>query len=711
MDVQTTPEPVQTILIVDDNPANLSFMTEHLEQHGYNVLVAQNGAEGLERAKLARPDLILLDVVMPGMDGLETCRRLKACEITRETPVIFQTALGDTSDKIAAFEVGGVDYVTTPIRIEEVLARIRIHLTLHTIEARLAEQNLDLQREIAVRQQAEAALERARAELEERVAQRTAELRAEVADRRRAEEALRASEKRFRALYDETPSMYFTLGADGTVLAVNHFGAAELGYAVEELEGRPALKVFHEDDRASVCEQWKLCLEPPWQVHAWECRKVRKDGTLLWVEEFARAVTGTDGQPNLLVVCHDITARKLAEEERARLQEQLQQAQKLESVGRLAGGIAHDFNNLLTVICGYNTMMLGDLDPSHAVRRPAEEIAKAAEMAAGLVKQLLAFSRKQVIQPRVLNLNSIIRDTERMALRLLGEDIEAKTILDPSLGMITADPDQIGQLLMNLLVNARDAMPGGGKLTIETSNVEIDSSYAAVHPEAAAGRYVLVSVADTGIGMDEDTQRLIFEPFFTTKERGKGTGLGLSTVYGIVRQSGGWIWVNSEPGRGSTFKVYFPRTEAEETRPDQRPAAAQPRRGAETILVVEDQEQVRKLTTAILASQGYRVLQAASGNEAIAAASQEDVIHLLFTDVVLPGMDGKLLAQRIQELRPQVRVLFTSGYSADVIADRGVLDPGVAYLPKPFSPNSLAVKVREVLDAGDSAGGGSTRSL
>ncbi len=389
-------------------------------------------------------------------------------------------------------------------------------------------------------------------------------------------------------------------------------------------------------------------------------------------------------------------------EERAehrRLEQQLRQAQKMEAVGRLAGGVAHDFNNLLTVINGYSQMILNRVPAGDATRSDAEEILMAGERAASLTRQLLAFSRKQIVAPAVVNLNRIVSGIEKMLDRLMGEDIEIVTSLDGGLGNVKADPGQVEQVIMNLAVNARDAMPNGGRLLIETMNASLDEDYVKVHPGARAGPHVMLAVSDTGIGMDRETQSHLFEPFFTTKEQGKGTGLGLSTVYGIVKQSNGSIWVYSEPGQGATFKVYLPRVDVPEdaSRPTKRRLG--PAGGTETILLIEDSESVRKLVHQILITQGYTLLVAAEGGQAFQVIEQyAGTIHLILTDVVLPGMGGPAIAHRARFLRPGIKVLFTSGFTDRGIVEDGVLEPGVAFLQKPFTTHELARKVREVLD-------------
>src|SRR5881275_876306 len=371
----------------------------------------------------------------------------------------------------------------------------------------------------------------------------------------------------------------------------------------------------------------------------------------------------------------------------------------MEAVGRLAGGVAHDFNNLLTVITSYSALLLEDLGSDDPKRDDVQQIRKAAEAAATLTRQLLAFSRQQVLQPKALDLKATVAGTEKLLKRLIGEDIQLTTVLAPDLGVVKADPGQIEQIIINLAVNARDAMPSGGRLTIEAANVDMDEAYVRGHAPASPGRYVMLALSDTGIGMDEQTKARIFEPFFTTKEKGKGTGLGLSTVYGIVKQSGGYVWVYSEPGHGTTFKVYLPRVDAP-AEPQAPPREAATVTGTETILLAEDDEILRPLTKGLLARLGYTVLDAESAEQALAVAgARQGPIHLLVADVVMPGASGRELARRLAQSRPETRVLYVSGYTDDAIVHHGMLDPGLKFLQKPFTPAALARKVREVLDA------------
>jgi signal transduction histidine kinase len=396
-------------------------------------------------------------------------------------------------------------------------------------------------------------------------------------------------------------------------------------------------------------------------------------------------------------VVRDLAARETAATERRLLEDQLRQSQKMEAVGKLAGGVAHDFNNLLTAILGYSSLLLDDMPANAPMRREIEQIQHAAQSAASLTQQLLAFSRRQILQPRILDLNEVVRSIEPLLKRLIGEDVNLQTKLSPSLAHVSADPGQIEQIVVNLAVNARDAMPGGGRLTIETADVVLDESYVAQHAGTFVGPHVMLAVSDTGRGMDVQTREHIFEPFFTTKRRGEGTGLGLATVYGIVKQSGGSIWVYSEPGQGATFKVYLPATAQEVTQPAAAPA---PRRveGTETILVAEDQPEVRSIVTTILSRHGYTVLEAADGEEALRIlADHPGRIHLLLTDVVMPSIGGPELVRRLRETHPSIKVLYTSGYTDEAIVRHGVLEPGIAFLEKPFTPTALLTKIREIL--------------
>jgi PAS domain S-box-containing protein len=427
-----------------------------------------------------------------------------------------------------------------------------------------------------------------------------------------------------------------------------------------------------------------------------ELHRRRADGSPIVVSVSTSPLRRPDGTIyGIMSILTDITYVR-------RMEEQLRQSQKMEAVGRLAGGIAHDFNNLLTAISGYSDLLLHRLPEYSTLRRDVEEIRKAGDRAAALTRQLLAFSRRQVLQPKVLDLNTVVTNMGHVLHRLIGEDIELSTDLSRSLSRVKVDPGQIEQVIVNLAVNARDAMPDGGRITIATADAELSPAYAAAHPEVRPGPHVLLSVADTGNGMSDETQAHLFEPFFTTKERGKGTGLGLATVYGIVQQSGGHIRVNSAADRGSTFLIYLPRVEAPEdgVQGTDRPLLPHPSPGTETVLLAEDEEVVRRLAREILSGNGYKVLEAGNGREALLLSeAHRGEIHLLLTDVEMPKMSGRELSERIRLLRPGLRILYMSGYTDDAILRHGVLEDGIPFLQKPFTTEALARKVREVLDS------------
>jgi signal transduction histidine kinase len=423
-------------------------------------------------------------------------------------------------------------------------------------------------------------------------------------------------------------------------------------------------------------------------------RIVLPDGVSRTLHSRGQVVLNDAGEPIRMVgTGQDITDRK-------RLEEQLRQAQKMEAVGQLAGGVAHDFNNMLTVITGYSETLVRELAPGDPRREEVAEIRKAAERAATLTRQLLAFSRRQMLAPRVLDLNAVVADHARMLPRLIGEDVDLVTVLRPAVSRVKVDRGQLEQVLMNLAVNARDAMPHGGRLTIETSQTTVDEAFAARHRPMPPGDYVVLAVGDTGSGMDPVTQAHVFEPFFTTKEQGKGTGLGLATVYGIVKQSDGYIWVSTAPGQGTTFKIFLPPTAApadDSERPTDEPA---PTRGTETVLLVEDEDQLRKLGGEVLRAHGYTVLEAREGDEALELAErQADPIHVLVSDVVMPGMNGRELALRLTGRRPGLKVLLMSGYADRGFEPYGLAELGLGFIQKPFKPNDLLEKVRELLDA------------
>jgi two-component system cell cycle sensor histidine kinase/response regulator CckA len=503
---------------------------------------------------------------------------------------------------------------------------------------------------------------------------------------------LQQSGKLAAALLGSAGQAILAVDSRGTIVLANGRAADLFGYSRQELLGAPmdillpeSRRGAHENQRGDYFARPRV---RPMGI-GMDLVARRKDGAEFPVEVSLSHIQTNEGDFAIAFIS-DISRRKL-------LEQQLLHAQKMEAVGRLAGGVAHDFNNMLTVISGYTRMILDDLPPGDPLRDSAEEVRIAADRAAALTNQLLAFSRRQLMRPQALNVNETLTNIENMLRRLIGEDLALSLSLAPDLGNIRADPSHIEQAIVNLVVNARDAMPSGGRVAIETANVQLDSIYARTHLGVHPGEFVMIAVTDTGHGMDAETRQHIFEPFFTTKGKGKGTGLGLATVYGMVKQCGGDIWVYSEQEKGTAFKLYFPRIAEASAGKGGRPEAAMAH-GDETILVVEDEAAVRDLSVKILSHLGYRVLSAASGQEAleIATANQE-FISLLLTDVVMPGMSGKQLADQLLPMRPGMKVLFLSGYTENTIINHGVLEPGVDFLPKPFSREALAGKIREVL--------------
>jgi PAS domain S-box-containing protein len=516
--------------------------------------------------------------------------------------------------------------------------------------------------------------------------------------RRDAERALRESEARYRSLVEHTSDVITMSDADGRWTYASPSVERILGYTAEEFLALDPFSAVHPDDLPEVTESFRRLVDEGVPFATNEFRFRHKNGAWRVLEVISTMRTTHEGRTTVLGAARDVTDRRL-------LEEQFRQSQKMEAVGRLAGGVAHDFNNLLTVIAGYCDLLREEVREQPRLRDDVEEIARAADRAAALTRQLLAFSRRQLLTPRVVDLNDVVVRMEGMLRRLIGEDIELVTRLDASLGPVRADPNQIEQVIMNLAVNSRDAMPRGGRLTLETANVEARSPIAYRHFLVPAGTYATLAVTDTGSGMDPDTLEHVFEPFFTTKEQGKGTGLGLPTVYGIVRQSGGNVIMRSDPGRGTTVRVYLPRVEAQPDT-DHGGAVARLPGGSETILLVEDEDQVRVLAREILARYGYRVLEARGATEALAIATRPaGEIDLMVTDMIMPGLSGRELAERLATLQPAMRVMFMSGYADRGIGREGVLDQGTAYLQKPFTPEALVRMVRRVL--GGPAPGGS----
>jgi two-component system cell cycle sensor histidine kinase/response regulator CckA len=523
----------------------------------------------------------------------------------------------------------------------------------------------------------------------------------DVTPRRAAHQALREQEARFRAAFDDAGVGMVLLDMEGRVVHSNRAFRDMLGYAEGELHGRHLREITHPDDALPSLEQFgglKAQRSVRFQI---EKRYLHSDGHTVWVRLSASLVHGPEGEPELVMgIVEDLTEQRQAQKALEERQRELLQAQKMEVVGRLAGGIAHDFNNLLTAIKGTLHLVLMDLPPDSPLRADLDEIDRASSRAAELTAQLLTFSRKQIVRPEVVDVNEIVSRAERLLRRVIGEDIDFRSALAPGLWRVRADAGQVEQVLVNLVVNARDAMPQGGRLSVGTRNLRVERDEPAAGTPADPGDYVVLEVQDSGTGIDALTLPLIFDPFFTTKAVGKGTGLGLSTVYGIVSGGGGHVEVQSEPGQGALFRVYLPRAEPAAECAARAPEPASAPTGSETVLLAEDEDVVRRLASRILRRAGYTVIEASDGAQALdLCASLEGDLHLLLTDTVMPGMSGPELARRVTLLRPGVRVLFTSGYADDDVLRTGVQERGAAFIEKPFSPETLLRRVRDTLAA------------
>jgi signal transduction histidine kinase/DNA-binding response OmpR family regulator len=703
------------ILAVDDCSVSLTLLVNLLSPLGYQVRTADSGELALAAVAANPPDLILLDVRMPGIDGLEVCRRLKARPESRHIPVILISAFAEVKEWVAGLQLGAADYITKPFQAEELLARVQTHLALQCAHVSLAQQAAALQAHVAeiermnrlyaTLSQANQTIARCKSLAE--LFPNLCRVAVEFGQFKMAWIGLRIAGR------DRVSAFARYAAPQDAPLALPCQDCQDCGCSitVEAVRtGRPCLSNdLQHDERTACCHAVlfqlgvRSCAAFPFHLHGEAC------GTFALCS--AEADFFNAAEVYLLEeVCLDISyamenikreeQRQQAEADREKLQAQLIQSQKMEAVGRLAGGVAHDFNNMLSVILGQTEMALINMEPSGPLFSRLMEIHKAAERSANLTRQLLAFARKQTIAPKVLDLNETLEGMLKMLRRLIGEDIVLAWLPADGLWPVKVDPSQIDQILANLCVNARDAISGVGKVTIETRNVVLDEAYCAEHVECVPGDYVLLAVDDNGCGMDKETLGKLFEPFFTTKEMGKGTGLGLATVYGIVKQNKGFINVYSEPGQGATFKIYLPRHLSEVERvQDEAPTALV--RGHETILLVEDEPSLLEMTQAMLESLGYTVQAAATPSAAMHMAKEHaSHIRLLISDVVMPEKNGRELAKDLTVLNPSLECLFMSGYTANAIAHHGVLDEGVHFIPKPFSLKTLAAKVREVLDYG-----------
>ena len=678
-----------TILIVDDHEPNLYQLQVLLGGTGYQVVTAVNGAEALAKARQNPPDLIVSDILMPVMDGFALCREWKKDERLRQIPFVFYTATyTGECDREFALSLGAEQFLVKPEEPEVFLRTIReVIQQVQRPPARVPIEAPQQEEVGYLKQYNEALIRKLEAKMQQ-LEQANRELERDITERKRAEEALRESEERFRRIVETAEEGIWMIDAANKTTFANKKMAEMLGYTLEAMMGVSLFDFMEEEEHALAERNVERRRQGISEEHDFKFR--RRDGSPLWALLATSPVLDEAGRyAGALAMVTDITRRR-------QLQEQFLRAQKMEAVGRLAGGVAHDFNNLLTIITGYSQLLLENLATGDRLRGYAEAISTAGDRAAGLTRQLLAFSRQQVLAPRVLDLNVVVGNVSKMLRRLIGEDIDLVTVEGHGLGRVKADPGQLEQVIMNLAVNARDAMPNGGKLTIETANVELDEEYSRRHYPMTPGSCVMLAISDTGCGMDAETQAHIFEPFFTTKETGKGTGLGLATVYGIVKQSGGYVWVYSEVEQGTTFKIYLPLVEEALEAAEVKAVAAAG--GSETVLLVEDEGEVRSLARRVLEEKGYRVLEAGNGEDALLVAEQhKGPIHLLLTDVVMPGMSGRELGERLTPLRRDMKILYMSGYTDDAILQHDVLGPDTAFLQKPFTPDAIARKLREVL--------------
>jgi len=666
------------ILIAEDDENSRVFLERALMSQGYDVESAANGVQALEKAGQSPPDLIISDIMMPGMDGFELCRSVKQDERLRSIPFVFYTATFiEQQDKKLAMSLGASRFLIKPMEPDEFLMSIREVIDDHQQREHPASEGPLIEITELDRMHVEVLARK----LDKKVNQLEETLG-----------LLRANEERFRNIFEQAAVGIAHVALDGRFLRVNQKLADIVGYSREELQERTFHDITIPDDLDTDLTYVQQLLEQRIQTYSVEKRYRHKDEDLVWVNLTVSLVAATSRDPGYFIaVVEDITGRK-------HLEQQLHQAQKMEAIGQLAGGIAHDFNNILTGIIGFGTLMDMGMERKDPQRQNLNHILAGAERAANLTKSLLTFSRKQISNPQPVDLNEIITRIGKFIKPVIGADINLKIASCHDLLAVKADAGQIEQVLLNLATNARDAMSNGGLLTIETEPVLLDSDFMKAHGYGEPGEYARISVSDSGCGMDETALKKVFEPFFTTKAVGKGTGLGLAMVYGIIKQHNGFINVYSEQGVGTTFTIYLPlitsaimdETGDEEDLPEKREA---------TILVADDDPSVRELSEKALGMFGYTVITAEDGDEAIRKFQEnKDTIDLVVLDIIMPKMNGKEVSEKVKEIRPDMKTIFISGYPADFITSRGMLEEKIELIEKPFNPRTLLRKVREVLD-------------
>jgi len=700
------------LLIVEDSPTQREKLRFILEAEGYEVVAATDGLEGLTAGLNSKFDLVLSDIMMPGLTGYEFCRRLKAGLSPKEIPVILLTALSDPMDVIRSLECGADNFVTKPYEPEVLVQRVQNVLENWRLRAggKLETSNeiYFLGKKLTITSDRQHILNLLISTFEDTVRNNKLLLESqfqltEAKDKivkyaELLEGKVQFTEEKYKLLLEQATDAVIGSDLEGRIFSWNKGAETMLGYPSEEMVGQYTIQLVPPDLKEKMKKTSEMAAKQGNVTHC-ETGMLKKNGDLVEVAVTVSPIKDPEGKiVGLSTISRDITEKKRVQESLKKAEEQIRLSQKMDAVGRLAGGVAHDFNNLLNVIEGNSDFIKASFSAGDPHLEEVEEIQNAVHRGAELTQQLLAFGKKQVSQPQLVNLNELVSVMAKMFKRLIDASIDFDFIQDVDLKWIQSDLGQIQQVMMNLILNARDAMPKGGKLLVTTKNIDTTEVLEVQGLKIPPGSYVSFTVTDTGTGMDAETQKYLFEPFFTTKGE-KGTGLGLATVYGIVNRWNGYLWLHSSLGAGTTFSIYFPAINAAaevNTQPKWKSLAAN---GSETILVAEDEDSLRKILVRGMENYGYHVLQACNGVEAVKRAQDyKDTIHLLLTDVVMPKMNGKELSEELHKDRPEMNILFMSGYSQEVLSQKGTIDPSIHLIKKPFSKEKLAERIREVLD-------------